>query len=107
SKRFRNFIQGKSTVIIKEGKILEDNLKKERLSTDDLLYHLRENNVFKAADVEFALLEPTGTRTVMPKSAQQPLTRSDLNINTAPQSGIHTGIRDRERSPDTLTQQEK
>lgn len=94
SKRFRNFIQGKSTVIIKEGKILEDNLKKERLSTDDLLYHLRENNVFKAADVEFALLEPTGKMTVMPKSEQQPLTRKDVNIKTAPQSEIHTVIMD-------------
>lgn len=94
SKRFRDFIQGKSTVIIKEGKILEDNLKKERLSTDDLLYHLRENNVFKAADVEFALLEPTGKMTVMPKSEQQPLTRKDVNIKTAPQSEIHTVIMD-------------
>lgn len=107
SKRFRNFIQGKSTVIIKEGKILEDNLKKERLSTDDLLYHLRENNVFKAADVEFALIEPTGKMTVMPKSEQQPLTRSDLNINTAPQSEIHTVIMDGEILLEPLAEQGK
>lgn len=107
SKRFRNFIQGKSTVIIKEGKILEDNLKKERLSTDDLLYHLRENNIFKAADVEFALLEPTGKMTVMPKSEQQPLTRSDLNINTAPQSEIHTVIMDGEILLEPLSEQGK
>ncbi|MFE5238538.1 DUF421 domain-containing protein, partial [Bacillus subtilis] len=34
SKRFRNFIEGKATVFIKDGKIMEDNLKKERYTTD-------------------------------------------------------------------------
>ena len=106
-KRFRYFIQGKSTVIIKEGKILEDNLKKERLSTDDLLYYLRENNVFRAADVEFALLEPTGELTVMKKSEQQPLTKSDLNIKTAPQTEIYTVIMDGEILLEPLAEQGK
>src|SRR5699024_11293152 len=41
SKRFCDFVQGKSTVLIKNGKIMEDNLKKEKFKTDDLLESLR------------------------------------------------------------------
>ena len=33
----RDFIDFKSTVLIKDGKILEDNLKKEKLSADELM----------------------------------------------------------------------
>src|SRR5699024_1951077 len=97
----------KSTVIIKEGTILEDNLKEERLSTDDLLYHLRRKNVFKAADVELALLEPTAKMTVMPKSKQQQLNRSALNINTAQQSENYTDIIDSEIILEPLAEQGK
>ncbi len=96
SKIVRDFVQGKGTVIIKEGKILEDNLKKERFATDDLLTHLRDRNIFKVADVEFALLEPTGKISVLPKSEVQPLTKKDVFMNIAPQKEVHTVIMDGE-----------
>lgn len=48
SKRFRNFIEGKATVFIKDGKIMEDNLKKERYTTDELLELLRMKDVFQS-----------------------------------------------------------
>ncbi len=35
------FFEGKSTVLIKDGKILEDNLKKEKYTSDELLELLR------------------------------------------------------------------
>lgn len=96
SKRFRDLLQGKSTVIIQEGKIMEDNLKKERMTTDDLLYHLREKDIFKAADVEFAVLEPTGKMSLMPKSEVAPLTKADYYPVTPPQVLVHTVIMDGE-----------
>src|SRR5690625_7932 len=74
SKTFRDFTQGKSTVFIQDGKIMEDNLKKEGFSTDDLLEQLRNNDIFNAADVEFAVLEPSGTLSVLPKKENQALT---------------------------------
>ena len=36
SKKFRDLVDGKGTIIIKDGKIMEDNLKKEKYSLDDL-----------------------------------------------------------------------
>src|SRR5699024_10343023 len=64
NKSFRDFFQGKSTIFIQDGKIMEDNLKKEGYTADDLLEKLRGKNVFQVSDVEFALLEPTGALNV-------------------------------------------
>lgn len=80
SKAFRDFVEGKGSVFIKDGKIMEDNLKKERYTTDELLELLRRKDVFQVADVEFAVLEPTGDLSVMLKKDYQPLTAKDLNL---------------------------
>ena len=94
SKLFRDFSAGKSTILIQDGKIMEDNLKKERFSTDDLLEKLRDKNVFLASDVEFATLEPSGTLSVLPKKENQPLTAKDLGMKVAPSKEPQTVIMD-------------
>ena len=96
SKVFRNFIEGKATVFIKDGKIMEDNLKKERYTTDELLELLRKKDVYQVADVEFAVLEATGDLSVMLKKENQPLTAKDLNLSVPsikePQTVIMDGV---------------
>ncbi|CEI84475.1 MULTISPECIES: DUF421 domain-containing protein [Oceanobacillus] len=94
SKRMRDFTDGKSTVFIQNGKIMEENLKKEGYSTDDLLEKLRNNNQFLVSDVEFAVLEPTGELNVLPKKENQPITLKDLNITPAPAKEPQTVIAD-------------
>lgn len=95
SKAIRDVIEGKSTIAIQNGKIMEDNLKKEGYTTDDLLQFLREKNTFAVADVEFALIEPTGNISILPKSNKQPITAQDLNVTVpmkqAPQTVIMDG----------------
>lgn len=94
SKSVRDFTQGKSSVIIQDGKIMEDNLKKERYSTDDLLENLRAKDVFNVADVEFAVLEPSGKLNVLPKTENKSLTAKDLGIKLAPKKEPQTVIMD-------------
>ncbi|MFF0825287.1 DUF421 domain-containing protein [Brevibacillus sp. NPDC003359] len=84
SKVLRDLFEGKSTVLIKEGKILEDNLKKERLTAEDLMEQLRIKNVFRVADVEFALMETSGELSVLLKSESQPVTPKHLELTVAP-----------------------
>ncbi|WP_429844012.1 DUF421 domain-containing protein [Brevibacillus sp. FIR094] len=84
SKFLRDLFEGKSTVLIKEGKILEDNLKKERLTAEDLMEQLRIKNVFRVADVEFALMETSGEVSVLLKSESQPVTPKHLELTVAP-----------------------
>ncbi|EJW15795.1 hypothetical protein PAV_7c01700 [Paenibacillus alvei DSM 29] len=85
SKPMRDWIDGKSTVLIKNGKILEDNLKKERLTTDELLLLLRKKDVFKVADVEFAMMESSGDVSVLLKNENMPFTPKHLGIKVAPE----------------------
>ena len=96
SKIARDFIDGKSTVVIKDGKILEDNLKKERLTTDELLEQLRKKNVFQAADVEFAIMDPSGNINVLLAKENQPLTPKHLGIKVAPEKEPQVVIMDGE-----------
>lgn len=94
SKQLRDLIDGKATILIKDGKILEDNMKKERLTIDEMLEQLRKNNVFRVSDVEFAVMETSGEVSVLLKKEHQPLTASHLGITTAPEQETQTVIMD-------------
>lgn len=80
SKKLREFVDGKALVVVKDGKILEKNLKKANYTTDDLTEMLRAKNVFAAADVEFAILESDGQLNVLQKEENLPLTARKLGI---------------------------
>lgn len=96
NKAFRDFFQGKSSVLIQSGKVMEDNLKKEGLSSEDLLEHLRYKDIFNVADVEFAVLEPSGTVNVLPKKESLPPTVKDFGLKLAPVKEPQTVIMDGE-----------
>ncbi len=81
STKFRKFVDGKPTILIKNGNILEKNLTKARLNSDELISKLREKKVFRLADVEFAILENDGKISVMKKSDKETVTPSDLGIS--------------------------
>ncbi|MCD9025333.1 DUF421 domain-containing protein [Cohnella silvisoli] len=85
SKKARDFIDSKGRILIKDGKVLEDNLKKERLTSDELMEQLRKKNAFKLADVEFAIMEPSGDINVLLTRENQPLTPKHLGIKVAPE----------------------
>ncbi|WP_421380122.1 DUF421 domain-containing protein [Bacillus salacetis] len=67
SKKFREIVDGKPIVLISHGKIDEKAMKRQRYNFDDLLLQLREKDVSNVADVEFAILEPSGTLSVVKK----------------------------------------
>ncbi len=94
SKTARDWIDSKATILIKDGKIMEDNMKKERLTTDELLEQLRKRNVFKPADVEFAIMEPSGDINVLLKKEHQPLTPAHLGIKVGPEQEPQAVIMD-------------
>ncbi|PNQ81097.1 MULTISPECIES: DUF421 domain-containing protein [Paenibacillus] len=85
SKKVRDLSDGMTTILIKDGKILEDNLRKERLTLDELMEQLRSKNVFKVSDVEFALMETSGEVNVLLTKDKQPVTLKDLNIQQLPE----------------------
>ena len=78
SKTIYNLIHGKERVLIKNGKIMEDNLSKERITGQEFLQIMRSKNAFNLADVEFSLLETNGDINVSLKADKKPVTSYDL-----------------------------
>lgn len=78
----RKVVEGEAIIVIKNGKIQEDQLKKARISLNDLIAQLRMQGVFDLSDVEFALFEANGKLSIQKKSQKQPLTPADLNLPT-------------------------
>ncbi len=76
-----HFFLGEPTLLIKEGQILEENLKKCRLSVAQLLSILRSEGYPKVLDVDYAILEPIGQISVIPKVENTPVTVQHLHIN--------------------------
>lgn len=91
---FREMINGKPTVLIEQGNILEKNLKKANLPVTDMLALLREKDAFKLADVELGVLEGDGQLSVMKKSSQQPVTSVTMNIPVEEEHSPHAIILD-------------
>ncbi|WP_339821772.1 DUF421 domain-containing protein [Paenibacillus sp. FSL R7-0216] len=94
SKKARDWLDSNSTILIKDGKVLEDNLKKEKLTNEELMEQLRKKSIFKVAEVEFAVIEPDGQINAMLKNEYQPLTPSQLGIKVAPEHEPQTVIID-------------
>ena len=71
SKKFRDLVDGKPSIIINRGKIDEEAMRKQRYNFDDLLTQLREKDIRSIADVEFAILESSGSLSVIEKLKNQ------------------------------------
>jgi uncharacterized membrane protein YcaP (DUF421 family) len=65
--RFRRLIQEPPTCLVKDGQMLRKNLRWEMISTDDLMTHLRQQNVEDLGQVQSAHLEADGSISVVTK----------------------------------------
>ena len=94
SKWIYNVINGKERVLVKNGKIMEDNLSKARITGQEFLHELRSKKAFNLADVEFAVMETTGDINVSLKADKKPVTSYDLGKQVAPKTESQTVILD-------------
>ncbi|MEF3327605.1 DUF421 domain-containing protein [Oceanobacillus oncorhynchi] len=77
---FSKITDGKATILIRNGEVLDKNMKKSLVTINELLMLLREKGTFKVSDVEMAVLETNGELSVMLKSNQQPVTAQTLGV---------------------------
>ena len=80
SQATRRFFCGSPTAIIKNGRLIEDNLRYLRMDLDDLLEELRTSGYFDITEIEFAMMETNGRISILPKAAKRPLTPEDMGI---------------------------
>ncbi len=83
-KGFRNLIQGNPILIIKDGKLVQKELKNVRYSVEDLLEALRLKDIFDISQVQFAYIETNGSISVLMKNRFRPLIIDDTEIKTSP-----------------------
>lgn len=79
---FRKLVDGEPIILISNGKLLDYNLKKVKITINKLMMQLREKDVFNIEDVAIAAIESDGELTVLQKVNKQPVTTGDLNIST-------------------------
>jgi len=94
SKRFRDFVEGTPTIFIKDGNVIEEHLRKEKYSLDELLEQLRTKSIFRVEDIEFATLEANGELSVLLKKSKQPLLVEDMIDSPAVEKEVYSIIMD-------------
>lgn len=82
SERFRSFFCGKPTVLIRHGRVQEDELKRLCFDLNALLEGMRSQGVLNIAEVESAILETNGTLNVFSKASARPPQTQELGLET-------------------------
>ena len=83
--RLRRWLCGKPVILIENGKILQENLRRTSITMDELTGHLREKDVLNIRQVQFAILETDGNFSVFPYPKHQPASAQDAGIEAKPQ----------------------
>ena len=83
--RFRKLLCGKPVILIENGNILQENLRKTRVTLDELTGHLREKDVLDLTTVQYAILETNGNLSVFPYPKEKPATAGDAGVQTEKQ----------------------
>jgi len=94
SQRARELLSGHPSIVISEGRLMQGELKRMRITIDDIYEELRLQKVEKLADVSYAVLETNGKLSILMRpSAEQP-TREDLKIVKSDPGAVRLLIRD-------------
>lgn len=91
SERFRQLICGKPVVIIKNGSINQREMKRLRMTTQDLTEQLRHKDAFFMEEVSYAIIETDGMMSVLKRTSDDSLTPKLAGVKVEEQ-GIETVI---------------
>ena len=78
--RFRKLLCGKPVILIENGKILRENLRRTRVHLDELTEHLRQKDVLDIRTVQYAILETDGSLSVFLWAGDRPATAKEAGI---------------------------
>ena len=76
----RRIINAKTLILIENGRIIDKNIKKLKITINELMMKLREKDVFNLEDVQFAIMESNGQLSVLIKANKKPVTPYDMDL---------------------------
>ena len=85
SVRFRRLLCGKPVILIENGRLIQENLRRTRISLDELTAKLRLKDVLDLTTVQYAILETDGSVSVFPFPKDMPPTARDAGIRAQKQ----------------------
>ena len=105
--RLRKLLCGKPVILIENGNILQKNLRKTRITMDELTGHLREKDVLDLNSVQYAILETNGNLSVFPYPKEMPASAKDAGVQVRKQSLPITIISDGSLMAENLKEAKK
>ena len=78
--RVRRLLCGKPVILIENGRLLQNNLRRTGVTLDELTSHLREKDVLDLSTVQYAILETNGNLSVFPYPKEMPASAKDAGI---------------------------
>lgn len=91
SGKFRKIVCGSPEMVIRDGEILQKQLKRLRITTEDLCVQLRQQGVFSLEDVQYCIVETNGDVSVLEKPEKRSPSAEDMGIEIA-DKGIETVV---------------
>jgi len=79
--RLRKLLCGKPVILIENGRILQNNLRRTRVNIDELMGQLRLKDILDVRSVQYAILETNGNLSVFPYPAEVAPSAKDLNVH--------------------------
>ena len=79
--KVRTLVTGKPLILLEDGVIYRENLKKARLDLNEFLTYCRIGGWFDLNQLQSAVLEHNGVVSFLPKETDRPATPTDLNLN--------------------------
>lgn len=76
----RRIINAKTLILVENGRIIDKNMKKLRITINELMMKLREKDVFSLEDIQFAVMESNGQLSVLIKANKKPITPYDMDL---------------------------
>ena len=81
SVRFRAVLCGRPSVIVRDGKVDQREMRRNRFTVDELHEELRAQGIADLSTVKYAILETSGRVSVLPKAAEQPVTAGQMGLS--------------------------
>ena len=96
----RKFINGVPSVLVNDGEMKLEELKKARLTTDELQSALRLKTIGNVEDVELALLESNGKISTILKPNKAPATKEDIQkiLDLLAENGIRSSSQNQSKA---------
>jgi uncharacterized membrane protein YcaP (DUF421 family) len=99
----RKFFSSEPTLVVKDGKILGEGMRKERLNNEELLFLLRKKDIFYLDEVELAFFETDGSLSALRKQEKLPAYKEDIQVQKPKRGLPQTFIIDGQVMKNSLT----